>query len=374
MASSVNEKLRDAAINHQIDLTHYSNSVVQKMVAILNATDSDLFAQLVIALQDMTPESFTVSRLEQLLGSVRALNAYAYAQIERELTVELKDFVNYESGYQLRLFKSVIPAQIIAHVDIASVSAEMVYAAAMARPFQGVLLKEALAGLEAGRAKAVRDAIRIGYVQSQTTPQIIKRIRGTKAKNYADGLMEQPRQHIESVVRTALSHTAAFTRDRFFKANSDLIRAISWSSVIDARTSEGCRIRDGLEYTADDAHKPIGHSIPWLGGPGNLHWNCRSIGVPETKSWKDLGGNDIPSFSASTRASMDGQIPAETTYGEWLQKQSAERQDQIVGPTRGKLLRDGGLTMDRFYNDRGVYLNLEEIRARDAAAFAKAGL
>jgi SPP1 gp7 family putative phage head morphogenesis protein len=216
--------------------------------------------------------------------------------------------------------------------------------------------------------------VRIGYVENQSVSRIVQRIRGTRAKGYEDGIIEIDRRHAEAVARTAISHTAAFTRNRFFNANGDLIKALVWVSTIDSRTSEGCRLRDGLEYTADDAHKPIGHEVPWLGGPGALHWNCRSVSVPVTKSWKELGGADIESFKPSTRASMDGQIPAETTYGEWLQKQSAARQDDILGPTRGKLMRDGGLTMGRFYNDKGKYLTIEELRQRDAEAFARAGV
>ncbi|WVM87989.1 hypothetical protein UMZ34_16725 [Halopseudomonas pachastrellae] len=62
------------------------------------------------------------------------------------------------------------------------------------------------------------------------------------------------------------------------------------------------------------------------------------------------------------------------SYGDWLKTQSAERQDEVLGPTRGKLFREGGLTLDRFYNDRGLYLDLDQLRERDARAFEKAGI
>jgi hypothetical protein len=348
--------------------------VVARLIAILNRTDPDLFGQLTSALETLPAESFTVERLEQLLYSVRSLNVQAYNQVERELSTELRNFVEYETDYQYQLFRSAIPAQVIAQVDVATVAVEQVYAAAMARPFQGRLLKEWAQSIEADRMTRIRDAVRMGYVENQTTSQIVQRIRGTRAQGYSDGIIEIDRRHAEAVVRTALSHTAGFTRDRFMKANGDLIKAVVWTATLDSRTSEGCRLRDGLEYTADDAHKPIGHAVPWLGGPGALHWNCRSISVPVTKSWKELGGVDIGEFSASTRASMDGEVPEETTYAEWIKQQSAARQDEILGPTRGKLMRDGGLTLDRYYSDKGKYWTLDELRQRDAAAFERAGL
>ena len=49
---------------------------------------------------------------------------------------------------------------------------------------------------------------------------------------------------------------------------------------------------------------------------------------------------------------MDGALPADLTYGQWLQKQSAARQDEVVGPTRGALMREGKLPFDELYSRR----------------------
>jgi hypothetical protein len=95
--------------------------------------------------------------------------------------------------------------------------------------------------------------------------------------------------------------------------------------------------------------------------------------VPVTKSWRDLGF-DIDEMAPGTRASMDGQVPEETTYSEWLMRQSAARQDDVLGPTRGKLLRQGGLTIDKFVNDKGRTLTLKQLRQRAPKAFEAAGL
>jgi hypothetical protein len=71
---------------------------------------------------------------------------------------------------------------------------------------------------------------------------------------------------------------------------------------------------------------------------------------------------------------MDGQLPAETTYADWLKKQSAARQDEVLGPTRAKLMRDGNLPLERMYSQNGRYLTLDQLRDQDAAAFKRAGL
>ncbi|MEE4461546.1 hypothetical protein V2S84_05310, partial [Azotobacter chroococcum] len=96
----------------------------------------------------------------------------------------------------------------------------------------------------------------------------------------------------------------------------------------------------------------------------------RSTSAPVTKSWRELS-IPLDEMSPGERASMDGQVPAETTYSQWLQRQSAARQDQILGPERGRLLREGGLRLEDFYSDRGAWLTLDELRKRDAEAFAR---
>ena len=354
---TVNEQLADEAISHSIDLTRYSNSVIRRIIALLNKTDRDLANQITAALDRLPSESFTVERLDALLQSVRQTNAVAYQQVSQLIETELKDLVQYEAAYQYQLFASTLPVQ----VSVASVSVGQVYAAALARPFQGTLLREALAGLEANKARMVRDAIRIGFVEGQTIQQMVQRIRGTRALQYTDGLMETSRRDTAAMVRTAVSHTANFTRNEFYKQNNDLVKGIKWISTLDGRTSAVCRARDGEVYPIDSGPRPP------------AHWNCRSSTTPVIRSWKELG-IDLPESAKSTRASMDGQVPEDMTYQDWLRKQPVERQDDILGKTKGKLFRKGGLTLERFVDRNGRELNLTELRAKNAAAFAKAGL
>lgn len=373
MAASVNERLQSEAVHHAVDLIHYSNATVQRMIALLNRTDSELAAKLTEALDQMPQRDWSVQRLEGLLQSVRLLNRAAYSVVERELTAELQKLATEEAGYQLELFRATVPAQVQATVSVAAVDAGQVAAAALARPFQGVVLREALAGLEAGRAKMIRDEIRKGYVAQESIPEIVRRLRGTRAKSYADGLWQRSRNDVEAVVRTAVSHTAGVARDAFYSRNTDLIKALQWVSTLDARTTlEFCVPRDGKQYTPD-THKPIGHKFKWGAGPGRIHWCCRSTSVPITKSWRELGV-PMDDLKPTDRASMDGAVHADLAYGSWLAKQSASRQDEVLGTTRALLFRKGGLNIEAFSNDKGRLLTLDQLRERNSAAFKRAGL
>lgn len=360
--ATVNEQLFDASVSHAIDLQEYALGVQQRMVAILNRSDADLAAALAAALERLPAESFTVERLDALLAAVREMNAQAYAVVMQALGVELEQLAEVEAGYQFQLFAETLPEPVLVRFPLASIAPQQVYAAALARPFQGRLLRDWASNIEGGRMAKVREAVRIGYLEGETASQIVTRIRGTRAEKYANGILQRSRRDLMAVVNTAVAHVAATAREQFYAANDDLVKQEVWRATLDTRTSEPCRIRDGKKYEAQ-THKPVGHKIPWLQGPGKIHWNCRSTASPVTPSWQELG-IPISEMAPGERASMDGQVPSETTYGAWLQRQSAARQDAVLGHERGELLRNGGLKLPDFYTPTGRWLTLDELRAR----------
>ena len=368
-SKSVNEQIRDATIRHGLDLGRYSKSVVFKLIAVLNRADRNLHAELIKVLSSMSPSTFQMERLDGMLGSVRAINSEAYVQAGRILGDELRNLAQYETDYQLQTLIKIFPVQ----VSFSSVAVDQVYEAAMARPFQGGLLKDHLAFLDAKKARMVRTSIAQGFVEGRTTDQIVRTLIGTRDAKYADGFLEVTRRDAQTLVRTAISHLANRVQSDIAEANKDVIGAIQWSSTLDTRTSEICQLRDGLLYDAE-THEPIDHDLEWLGGPGAAHFNCRSAQVFVTKSFKDLG-IDLPELvSPGERASMDGQVAEDITYGDWIKDQSVAVQNDVLGPKRGALLRDGGLDLKDLYTARGTALTLDQLRERDAAAFKKAGI
>ncbi|MAD27141.1 MAG: hypothetical protein CMK75_03810 [Pseudomonadales bacterium] len=369
--ATVNEQMQSASISHQVDLQQYSNAEVRKIMALLNRADADLAARLADAVARMDGQSFTVQYLERMLASVRELNAQTMASVAEQVTTDMVALGQYELDYQDRLFTTVIPAPALAVAPLAGVTLAQVRQIAFSRPFQGKLLSEWLSDIEAARAARIRDAIRIGMTSGLTNDQIVRSIMGIRSEGYADGLLNRSRQDIESMVRTAIGHVSQGARDQFYAANDDLVASVKWLSTLDSKTSPDCRLRDGLRYSKD--HKPVGHSVPWLAGPGRIHWQCRSTSTPIITLWEELGLTP-EEIGEADRASMNGQVPESMSYGDWLKTQSAERQDEVLGPTRGKLFREGGLTLDRFYNDKGRYLDLDQLRERDARAFEKAGI
>jgi len=179
---TVNEGLVEEAIAHQINLAKYSNGVVQRIIRVLNRSDGRLVEAIRSVLERLSPESFTTERLESLLGSMRAANGQAFAQVGATLNSELLAFVDYEASYLAKILRAALPVQ----VSVAAVSVEQVYTAALARPFQGALLKGFLADLEADRAKRVRMTIAQGYVESKTTDEIVRELITATGNTYSN--------------------------------------------------------------------------------------------------------------------------------------------------------------------------------------------
>ena len=347
---NVNEKLLNKEISHAIDVLGYSNAVTKKIIQILNSADASLYSKLTAELNKVIPSPEKISRIKALLRSVNDLNTSAYAKVSDKLKSDLRKFTASEVEYQQNLIGSVQPVKVL------PISPEAAYASAIATPFQGKFLSEFLSGMETQKANLIRDAVRIGFIESQTTGEIVNKIRGTKALNYTDGIMNITRANAESVVLTAIAHTANVAQQALYDANEDIIKGYRYTATLDTRTTELCASRDGNYY-------PLGEPKPAI----PAHFRCRSRYVAVIKSFKELGLDvDLPE---STRASMDGQVPAKTTYQEWLKNQSVDRQNEVLGVTKAQLFREGKLTLDKFVSPTGHVYTIDELKQRNAKAF-----
>ena len=77
-------------------------------------------------------------------------------------------------------------------------------------------------------------------------------------------------------------------------------------------------------------------------------------------------------MDAGTRASMNGQVPADITYYQWFETQGASFQKEVLGATRYKLWKNGGVSLEAFHNDAGLMYNLEELKKKMPEAFKQA--
>ncbi|WP_340617534.1 phage minor head protein [Xenorhabdus entomophaga] len=369
---TVNERLMDELIAHSLFSGRYSTGVARRMIKVLNEFDSELTASLIVALDDTSIDvnSFTARRLESLLSSVRSINKRAVDSAFSLLMEEMRAHALYEAGYYPSLFDALLPDVVLRKYPLMSITEEMLFSSVMSRPFQGKLLSEWADGLESDRMTRINNAVRNGYLNGDSAVEVGRKIRGHANQGYKDGSLQMSRANATTIAKTAINHLQAVAREQFVDANRDILDCKRWVSTLDNKTSNDCIVRDGLKYTLGG--KPIGHKVPYLQGPGKIHFNCRSIETLVMKSWRELG-IDADEMSEGTRASMDGQVPAETKFIEWIQKQPAWRQKQVFGETRYRLMKDGGMHPSQFYTDKGEFISLDKLKEIDEQAFIEAG-
>lgn len=339
--------LIDASLRHSIYLGRYSTTVANRLIAQLNRVEPRLTAALQEALERVDPESFRADRIETLLRNVRSLRESLYESLQSSLADEIRSFSVYEAAFQVRMFEAAA-SSVGVQASFAAVAPEAVYAAAMSRPFQGVLLREALSGVDASVAQRVRGAIRDGFTEGRTIAQIVRDIKGTRANKYTDGILDWERRNIDAVVRTAITHTANVARQQFYAANDDIIDRWMFVATLDSRTTVTCASLSGQTY-------PIGK-----GPMPPRHYRCRSSSVPLLKGQRQLFGS---------RASARGQVSAELSFTDWLRSQPTDIQNDILGVKRAQLFRANKIQIDRFTDSRGKLYTLEQLRERDASLF-----
>lgn len=203
--------------------------------------------------------------------------------------------------------------------------------------------------------RTVKNGVSLGL----TNAQIAKEILGIGDKGAQP--IAKARRDAMAITRTAVQTVAKDARLASLEANANIIKAVQWVSTLDSRTSEICMARSGKTWSYPD-FKPIGHKIPWNGGPP-AHWNCRSSFIPITKSFEELTGGKIKDkVEPSTRASMDGYVAADLTFDQFLKNKPPEFADKMLGKGRAELWRSGKITLNQLLDQRGNPLTLAQLK------------
>lgn len=106
----------------------------------------------------------------------------------------------------------------------------------------------------------------------------------------------------------------------------------------------------------------------WYTANGILTHNCRSVEIPITKTFKELG-IDLPEFdpSSTTRSATTGPVAADMSFAAFLQRQEKKGPafvDDLLGPGRAQLWREKKITLRDLVDGQGRELSLKELRKR----------
>lgn len=353
-SGSVNDRIVDLFMERAIDLVRLEAGTKRKVRALLNQLEKDIVGK--IARIDPTAPARLVyqrQRMERLLKEVRASVRASYRTTSTLMAREIREIVDIEATWTGRAINAVLNAEFID----GGLSRQMLDTLVSDVLIQGAPTKDWWSRQAAGLSDRFADEMRRGIALGEPNSKLIQRVRDPDS-----GLMSVANRSASRLVRSSVQTAANTAREAMYDENTDLISALQWHSTLDTRTSTWCIVRDGLNY-APGTHKPMGHDVPWLDGPGRIHWQCRSTSVPVLKTWQELG-IDEDEVPETTRASIDGQVPASTNFEGWLKKQSKERQDTVLGDGKADLWRRGKINFRDLLDQDGRPLTTEELRAK----------
>lgn len=355
---SVNEEIFDRLTRRQISLTRLAAGTSEYLTGVLNRSDPKIAS----ILKDLNA-STTKRQLDKALNEFRKVNIDAYLKVEREMKKALTSMSYAEAEHQKTVLKQSTPAEAFRQMKPKTPSKKALREMVESQPYNGALLEEHINGLEQGRYSRVRDVLRrevsAGGTDAAVQDAIMKGVMGTKAANYKDGILDYSRRSLDQKTRTLHNGVAQETRSEFYEQNDDIFDGVLWVSVLDNVTSAICQSLDGTVFPVDEGERPPAHP------------NCRSEVVPIVKDWEAMGLSDL---GPGTRESMTGEVPETQTYNEWLKSQSAEAQDDILGPSRGQMFRDNEWNVDRFVDDTGRKYTLDELAMQEAGQSSAADL
>lgn len=338
LALTVNDVIADRAIRHAVFLSRYQTHVVNQIVTML---DKQVLPAVIntatvrlgrLASTGIDPGPVTTQKLRELAVAVRAQTVGGWTQAGTALRAELSELAVSEGAFASQLVRGAMPFA----VDMVTPPTPLLKSLVTSRPMQGKFLREWWSGLQAGTQGRVMQSFRIGVASGRSVSQMVGDL---------GPLLQTTKREAATIVRTAVRHVAAQAHAETYKENQDVIKGERWLSTLDHRTSDICQSLDGEEFKVGEGIYPPAHH------------QCRSVRVPITKSFKEMGIN-LKEPPPSTRAAkiygkdgikaVNGRVPTTMKYGDWLRRQPHTIQNEVLGPGRAEVFRRGKVPFEKF--------------------------
>lgn len=348
-------QLNEQTIRRIVQLEGLKQAETEKFVVTLKEIDTYLRLQL-------TKEELAELSRADLKHYFNMMNSDLYAILTQwaNSTAETSVEIGVEAAkFEAKSINRAVGQDVAKIPAVGTVTASILNIPLAVQGMRGQTVNSTLKAFTEQEAKRIVGEVILGVSQSKTNAEIIRILRGTRAKRYQDGILNISARNAEAITRTIISHTHNTARFEVSKQNSDIIKHIRIVATLDGKTSAICRSLDGQEFPLKLEYCPP------------FHINCRSFYNDVLKD--EYAGKDIK----SKRASKDG-YAEDMPYYDWLKTQSPAFQDEVLGKFRGKLFRDGGLTTERFrvlqLDRKFKPLTLDEMRKLEPLAFERAGV
>lgn len=331
-----------------LDLLRFDAGVRRKITSLLLEMQRELVARL--ATEDLT--EYNQKRLNALLNESKKIIDDNYDSMSELMTTKLKGLAEVSAKQAGRSVENVLGVKVGVGLPTETHLKTLVSDTLI----QGAPSKAWWKRQAGDTAFRFSQAVRQGVAQGETTQQIVARVVGRVGE---PGVMDISRQNAYALVNTSTQAVAAKARLAFYKENADIIKGVRQVSTLDSKTTDICKAYDGAEFTLDG--EPINTTLPFNSGVPR-HWNCRSVEVPITKTFKEMGVK--MGELKRLRASEDGQVDGNMKFEDFLKTKSREWQDEALGKGRAELWREGKITIRDLLDQSGNPLTLKQLKAK----------
>jgi hypothetical protein len=367
MATDKDTQLANEILTQQIEILRFSAGEKARAMAILKRMEEDLIDQLLHA------KLTDIGRADKaaLLRQAQAVIEQAYGDITDQVAASMVDAADITAGATADAIGTAFRGYITPALPPPVFFKKLVDDTLI----QGAPSADWWSRQAANTAWRFQTEVAQGLAENESNDQIIRRIRGRavgwsldedgkRVYRYEGGVMSTSRKDAASLVQTSVQTAANSARRETFQANSDVIKGIRQISTLDGHTSVICVAYSGAAW--DLSYKPIAPTTLDYNGGVPRHWNCRSVEVPITKTFKELG-IDIPEFESTTRAASGGPLSAKVEFDNFLKQKEAKGPgftDDLLGAGRAELWRDGKITLQQLLDQSGRPLSVAELRKR----------
>ena len=329
----------DPLFEFQLDIFRLDAGIRRDVLGILNNLESELVADL----KGQSLDNIGRARANELLRQSNATIEKFYTDAQLELLNSTKDLARVTATST----KAALDTALVVDLGVRLPSNTVMSSIASQAVIDGAVTKAWWAKQEADVAFRYAGAVRQGLAAAETNQQIVRRVRS---------VMDISRRNAASLVQTSVATVANDARFETYKANDEFIDRYVWITALDTRVCKLCIARADKAWKPDGT--PIGHSIPFTNPP--IHFRDRCLLVGEPKTFKQLG-LDIDEPPVGTRASMDGQVSANTTFESFMKRKGEGFQNKVLGKGRVKLWKDGKIDLEELINGDGNPLTITEL-------------
>lgn len=348
---------QDKIHQHTIQFQRIINRALRESYLPALALSYDEIRKIVLSAENLS----SISRVNFINREITKIIEANITPAWGAITNELEDIAVYESSYAAGLLAATTAATIKtpAKAKVVDYIRKSLMSLHSGDADKVGTWAEYVRGNTKGTADSINNIVKASYVRGDTVQQTTRAI-----KTAVQGMVKNS---AETLARTATQHYANQAREAMYDDNLDVIESFYYSATLDNRTTIFCAGNDGKSFK-------VGQPRPQL----PAHFNCRSSYIALTKGQTKpdgtrpaVGAGEDYERGAEYRGRRDSdkfkitQTKPGTTYEEWLHRQPADFQADVLGVKKSKLFREG-LPLDKFTDMTGRPLTLDELKKFDS--------